>query len=116
MTLNIASVFINFTADGAILFKNKPFRKDRREDDSRGMGQRIILSANDPTLYSFSVDGQDTSVASYFEDRYGIKLEYPNMPIIYVDDISKHGGGWFPIEFAYQAFAKAKDNNEGKYC
>jgi hypothetical protein len=79
------------------------------------MGQRIILSANDPTLYSFSVDGQDTTVASYFEDRYGVKLEYPNMPIIYVDDISKHGGGWFPIEFAYQAFAKAKDNNEGKY-
>lgn len=116
MNLNVAPLFSNyFNADGAILYKNKPFRKDRREDDSKGHGQRIILSANNPALYSFTVEGQETTVASYFENRYGIRLKYPSMPIIYVDDISKRGGGWYPIELVYQAFAKAKDNNEGTY-
>jgi hypothetical protein len=28
-------------------------------------------------------------------------------------DNSKHQGGWYSIEFAYQAFAKTKDNNKG---
>ena len=113
MTLTVVPPLHRLVADGVILHKNKPFRKDRRDDDSMGKGKRIISSANDSTLYSFLVDGEETTVAAYFENRYGVKLKYPNMPIIYVDDISKHGGGWYPIEFAYQAFAKAKDNGEG---
>jgi hypothetical protein len=113
MTPNYAPPLHRLATDGAILHKNKPFWKDRRDDDSKGKGKRIIVSANDPTLYSFLVDGQETTVAAYFENRYGVKLKYPNMPIIYVDDISKHGGGWYPIEFAYQAFAKSNDNGEG---
>ncbi len=30
-----------------------------------------------------------------------------------LNDMSKYGGGWYPIEFVYQTFAKAKDNNKG---
>ena len=56
--------------------------------------------------------GQEITVASYFENEHGIKLKYPNMPMIYVDNVSKFGGGWFPIELVYQTFAKSKDNNE----
>jgi len=108
--------------DGVLIYKNKPFRKSKREDDSKGHGKRIISAANNQTMYSFSVEGEELTVASYFDRKFGIKLKYPNLPIIYVDSISKHGGGWFPIEFVYQAFNKSKDNsneiiqNTLKYC
>lgn len=108
--------------DGVIMYKNKPFRKSKREDDSKGYGKRIILSANDLSLHSFTVEDKDFTVASYFDWKFGIKLQYPSLPIVYVDGISKHGGGWFPIEFVYQAFNKSKDNsneivlNTLKYC
>ena len=34
------------------------------------------------------------------------------MPMIFVDNLSKFGGGWIPIEFVYQTFSKSKDNSE----
>ena len=108
--------------DGVLIYKNKQFRKSKREDDSKGHGKRIISAADDRLLYSFSVEGEELTVASYFDRKFGIKLKYPNLPIIYVDSISKHGGGWYPIEFVYQAFNKSKDNsneivqNTLKYC
>jgi hypothetical protein len=97
--------------DGVITYKNKPFRKSKREDDSNGYGKRIIAAANKLTLYSFVVEEKEYTVASYFDMKFGIKLQHPDLPIIYVDGISKHGGGWFPIEFVYQAFNKSKDNS-----
>jgi hypothetical protein len=126
----LGSVNIRYTSkknvkpgkDGAIIYKNKPFRKSKREDDSKGYGERIRLAANDRTLYSFTVEEKEYTVASYFEWKFGIKLKHPDLPIIYVDGISKHGGGWFPIEFVYQAFNKSKDNSNEivqnilKYC
>jgi hypothetical protein len=94
-----------------IIYKNKPFRKSKREDDSKGYGERIISTANDRKDYYFIVEEKEYTVASYFEWKFGIKLQHPHLPIIYVDGISKHGGGWFPIEFVYQAFNKSKDNS-----
>jgi hypothetical protein len=99
-------------AEGDIIYKNKPFRDSRRDDDKRGNGQRIIWAANDPSLYTFTVNGQEMTVASYFESVHGVKLQYPSMPIIHVDNITKFGGGWFPIEVVFQTFAKSKDNTE----
>lgn len=93
------------------LYKNKECRNDNRKDDSCGRGQKIIF--NPERDYTFaSKDGQEITVAQHFLNAYGIKLQYPNMPIIFVDNISRHGGGWFPIEFAYQAFTKSKENSE----
>lgn len=48
------------------------------------------------------------TVASYFLDRYGIRLQYPKMPLICT---GKRRGveEWFPIEFFFQAFGKTKD-------
>ena len=34
------------------------------------------------------------------------------MSMIYINNICKRGGGWFPIEFGFQAFGKSKENNE----
>ena len=126
----LGSVHVRYTSkknvkpgkDGVLIYMNKPFRRSKREDDSKGHGKRIISAANDRLLYSFSVEGEELTVASYFDRKFGINLKYPNLPIIYVDSISKHGGGWFPIEFVYQAFNKSKDNsneiiqNTLKYC
>lgn len=108
---NIRAPAFPFT-DGVQLYKNKPLRKSKRGDDARGHGERIIWAANDVSLYTFAVDEQEMTVASYFEYKYGIRLQYPCMPIIHVDNVSKFGGGWYPIEFVYQCFAKSKDNSE----
>jgi hypothetical protein len=100
------------SVEGDQLYKNKPLRKSKRDDDDRGKGEMVIWAANDASIYTFVVNGQEMTVASYFETCHEIKLQYPCMPIIYVDNISKFGGGWFPIEFLYQSFAKSKDNSE----
>ena len=76
------------------------------------MGKDIIWAANDPSLYTFAVDGQEMTVAAYFEKEHRITLQYPSMPMIFVDNLSKFGGGWIPIEFVYQTFSKSKDNSE----
>jgi hypothetical protein len=55
---------------------------------------------------------ETATVASYYLKRYNIKLTYPKMPIIYLPRVSSKGGGWFPIEFIFQAFARSKENNE----
>ena len=96
-----------------MLYKNKACTKET-DPDSRSNGTRIIWSAEDATQYSFKVEenGPDETVASYFEKNHRIILKYPKMPIIFLPRISKYGGGWFPIEFAYQAFAKSKENSE----
>ena len=99
-------------AEGDRLYKNKPFRKSRRTDDEQGTGKDIIWAANDPSLYTFAVDGQEMTVAAYFEKEHRITLQYPSMPMIFVDNLSKFGGGWIPIEFVYQTFSKSKDNSE----
>ena len=92
------------------MYKDKECRNDNREDSS-GRGEKIIW--NPEKEYTFvPSNGQETTVAQHFFKVYGIKLQYPYMPIVFVDNISRHGGGWFPIEFAYQAFAKSKENNE----
>ena len=75
-------------------------------------GRSIIWSACDENLHSFEHEGQQMTVESYYRARYGFKLQYPHMPLVYVNDIKKKFGGWFPIEFVSQAFAKSKENNE----
>lgn len=83
-----------------------------REDDSRGKGHRILWSACDPHEFSFKHNDQEVTVESFFESQYGIKLKFPHMPILYISNICKRGGGWFPIEFCFQAFSKSKENSE----
>ncbi len=80
------------------LFKNKPVRRDSKDESSRGHGQKVIWSACDRALFSFERDGQEVTVDEYFAVQHGIKLEYPNMPIICVSDVRKRGhGSWFPL-------------------
>eukprot|EP00571_Detonula_confervacea_P016014 CAMPEP_0172307988 /NCGR_PEP_ID=MMETSP1058-20130122/8723_1 /TAXON_ID=83371 /ORGANISM="Detonula confervacea, Strain CCMP 353" /LENGTH=1152 /DNA_ID=CAMNT_0013020311 /DNA_START=101 /DNA_END=3559 /DNA_ORIENTATION=- len=112
MSVNIEYTFNKPGKEGSRLYKNKSVRKDRAEDSS-GLGKKIIWSACDEAQYSFEVDGQLMTVASFFKNAYGIILKYPQMPIIYIDNIGRGGrGGWLPIELAYQAFEKSKENNE----
>mmetsp|Transcript_13918 Transcript_13918/g.25407 ORF Transcript_13918/g.25407 Transcript_13918/m.25407 type:complete len:806 (-) Transcript_13918:62-2479(-) len=68
---------------------------------------KILRSASDPDVFSFEMrDGERVTVASYYWEKYGIGLEYPNLPLIYLGR-----PGWFPIEFAHQSFAKTREAN-----
>ena len=82
--------------------KNKSLKPDRNEDS-----RRIIW---DPHSYSFAVGSDDDApkftVERYYRERYGIQLQHPKMPIVHVGR-----GNWFPVEFLYQAYGKAKDAN-----
>jgi hypothetical protein len=82
----------------------------------------IYWSAQDPQEYHFSLvrrgaktDGvkqeadfpaEEYTVASYFKARYGITLEYPNLPIVCTKD------GYFPVEFLLQAKEKVFGEND----
>ena len=54
----------------------------------------------------------DRTVADFFNSQYANRLKFPHMPIIYINNICKRGGGWFSIEFGFQAFGESKENNE----
>lgn len=87
--------------------RNKKLRTDPKHGE-------IIWGANDPSLYSFEErkrvdDGSPKkiyTVYSYNEERYGIKLKYPCMPIVFLGN-----NEWFPIEFLSQSFGKMKVSN-----
>jgi hypothetical protein len=38
----------------------------------------------------FGEDGEEQSVAAYFLDKYGIVLEYPNLPCLIIGDVSRN--------------------------
>jgi hypothetical protein len=89
-----------------------------KPDVTRGKAS-ILWVADDPDVYSFtrsenSHDENKTdeeepailSVAQYFEQRHGVRLRYPKLPIVHVGDKN-----WYPIEFMYQAFERTKDAN-----
>ncbi|KAL7551535.1 hypothetical protein ACHAWF_014721 [Thalassiosira exigua] len=96
---------------GKVLIKNKSVRVDR-EDTSGGSGKKIIWSAEDPGQFTFDYNGEQTTVAQYYQREHGVTLQFPQMPLLYVDNISRRGGGWIPIEFIFQAFTKSRENSE----
>jgi len=67
----------------------------------------ILWASNDPHQYSFEASPYGTcTVYSYFQSRYGIKLRYENMPIVF----TKYG--WYPVELLFQSFAIMKGAND----
>lgn len=96
--------------DKWVLYKNKSLRRDTRDDNHASNGNKILWSACDPSLYSFEHDGEQCTVASFWESVHGASLKYPHMPIVHVDSGTRHKGIWLPIEFLYQAFTKSKEN------
>lgn len=74
----------------------------------------IVWAADDPSLHSFETtvkknDGElETkvmTVADYFLERRGIRLEFPKMPIVSTPK------GFFPVEFMFQCLEKMKGAN-----
>ena len=53
--------------------KDKEMTKDKH-DGSKGGGRRIIWSANNPSEFTFEVEGQSKTVCQYFEEKYSIRL------------------------------------------
>jgi len=96
--------------------KNKCMQKEKimkgRNEHSVGIGSSIIWDASDPNQYSFPYTkyGEETSrqmtVPAYFMERYGLRLQYPHMPLVYLGNAE-----WFPIEFLFQGYAKMKGAN-----
>jgi hypothetical protein len=80
---------------------------------------QIAWAADNPDMFSFSLDKDDTeiplenqrkyTVAAYYYEKKGIKLKFPHLPIICMGR-----DGFFPIEFVYQAFSKKKDANSSQ--
>ena len=106
-SLLLPSMAFIYTDDKRRLYKNKFCGKDRKED-SNGFEQGIFWNPNE---FFFTYDGQETNIISYYRDVHGVRVQYPCMPLVYVENITKKfGGGWFPIEFVFQAFAKSGEN------
>ena len=67
----------------------------------------------EPSTYTFPLgneeDARDVTVKEYFHERYGIRLNFPRMPLIHTKIRGR--SNWIPIEFLWQAFGKAKDAN-----
>jgi hypothetical protein len=93
-------------------------RRNKRmtKDTQRKVG--ICWAADDPEEYFFEQrprkgEPEDTPVirhtlASYYEQAYGIKLRYPKMPIVFIGKKE-----WYPMEFMTQALAKTSGANNG---
>lgn len=72
--------------------KRKKFarRNLRLKEDKNLGGACIIWSANDPNEYQFNLaksedDPEDmVTICQYFDRRYGIRLEHPDMPCIHI--------------------------------
>ena len=124
-------------SDDIIEKKRKQVRSHKRAKD-------IKWACNDPQEHSFTVprqvQGQDQppalvegdeatadaplpaptithTVASYFYENYGIRLKYPNMPLIKTGRVKMRDGfvdEWFPIEFLSQEFGKTRDADNQK--
>lgn len=112
-------------SDAQIQRSLKRVRKNLKIKPDVTMGKASILwVADDPAVYSIEKgakarsgnlhDGNKTheeepvilNVAQYFEQRHGIKLRYPKLPIVHIGEKN-----WYPIEFLYQAFERTKDAN-----
>mmetsp|Transcript_13807 Transcript_13807/g.27990 ORF Transcript_13807/g.27990 Transcript_13807/m.27990 type:complete len:1077 (+) Transcript_13807:697-3927(+) len=81
------------------VFKDQGISKDINQDPH----VRIMRSARD---YTFKWNDIDITVSEYYLQKYGIQLQYPNMPIVHVKK------GWFPAEFLHQKFARSNDAND----
>jgi len=55
----------------------------------------------------FEFNGKEVNVQEYFQQRHGITLRYPDMPIILCGRL-----GYFPIEFLYQEADRLRNANE----
>ena len=89
---------------------NKLLREDTEKHCS------VIWSACNPDLHSFEFEDRKNggekktvTVAEYFLIRYGKKLKYPEMPLVFLGNKE-----WFPIEFLFQSFSKMRDANKKK--
>ena len=82
--------------------------KEQRMSAEEGK-PNIIWSSHD---HSFEKkDGEVKrmlTVAEYYERIYGIRLKYPNMPIV-----SVNRKGYFPVEFLYQETGRVPGANDG---
>jgi len=67
----------------------------------------------EPSTYTFPLgnedDARNVTVEEYFQERYGIRLNFPRMPLIHTKIRGR--SNWIPIEFLWQSFGKAKDAN-----
>ena len=67
----------------------------------------------EPSTYTFPLgdegDARNVTVEEYFHERYGIRLNFPRMPLIHTKIRGR--SNWIPIEFLWQSFGKAKDAN-----
>jgi len=52
------------------------------------------------------------TVYSYFQEKYGIRLKYPKMPMICTGKGRGRVYEWFPVELLFQSFGKMKNTNE----
>lgn len=112
--------------------RNKKILESKEKADKGAEFTSIIWSADDLAEHSFLITPYDTNkrasigdesdekqakteeqpekkhtVSSYFLDKYGKKLRYPEMPCVYTGR-----NEWCPVEFVCQAFGKAKDAND----
>ena len=125
--------------------KSNDWIEEKRTDVRHNKrAKEIKWACNDPNEYSFTVPGQAQgqdqppalvegeeaaadappppppvthTPASYYYEKYGIRLRYPNMPVVKID--RKRRGNtffdeWFPIEFLSQEFGKTRDADNQK--
>ena len=123
---------------------NDWIEKNRKYVRHHKRAKEIKWACNDPNEHSFTVPGQAQgqdqppalvegeeaaadappppppvthTAASYFYEKYGIRLRYPNMPLIKTGRFRTRDGfvdEWFPIEFLSQEFGKTRDADNQK--
>ena len=108
---NLTYVVLADTTNGreVVRGKNLTLRPDQQQ------GGLVVIW--DPSTYTFplgspnhnEVDARNVTVAEYFHERYGIRLNFPRMPLIHTKIRGR--SNWIPIEFLWQSFGKAKDAN-----
>eukprot|EP00588_Corethron_pennatum_P003372 CAMPEP_0194288282 /NCGR_PEP_ID=MMETSP0169-20130528/36486_1 /TAXON_ID=218684 /ORGANISM="Corethron pennatum, Strain L29A3" /LENGTH=864 /DNA_ID=CAMNT_0039035237 /DNA_START=14 /DNA_END=2608 /DNA_ORIENTATION=+ len=107
-------------------------RKDKSQENKEAQVREnkeaqvsIKWAADDPSIHKFTPkprqhEGEDQenapplvtyTVASYFLEKYGIRLKYPKMPIVCTGKGPGNIIEWFPIEFLFQSFGEMKNSN-----
>lgn len=74
-------------------FKGIKIQRTYLGHKSKPKGIFDISKSETANNYKFEVDGKQTSVAKYFEDRYKMKIKYPDAPLIHLG-----GSNYIPME------------------
>jgi len=85
----------------------KPRRSRNNNNNNEGGGEREQQNPEEQKEEVPEHTPNMVCVAEYFEEKYGIKLEYPDLPIIHIGK-----GEWYPLEFFSVAQDKAKGHND----